>query len=93
MPRPAAGGPAATVAPGKGVSAFAQGFDGQLWWRQLTASGWWTWQAFDGGMTGTPSVVSTASGVFVFVRGRDNGLYWQRFDGTAGQAGSRWAAG
>ncbi len=80
---PEAVGPAATVAAGKGVSAFAQGWDGGLWWRQLTQTGWWTWQAFDGAPTGTPSVVSTASGVFVFVRGRDNNfLYWQRFDGT-----------
>ena len=80
---PEAVGPAATVAAGKGVSAFAQGWDGGLWWRQLTQTGWWTWQAFDGAPTGTPSVVSTASGVFVFVRGRDNDfLYWQRFDGT-----------
>jgi hypothetical protein len=72
----------AAVASGQAVSAFAQATDGQLWWRQLTSAGWWAWQAFDGGVAGTPSVVSTSSGVHVFVRGRDGALYWQHFDGT-----------
>ena len=93
MLHPTTGGPAAAVASGKGVSAFFQGFDGALWWRQLTASGWWTWQAFDGAMTGTPSVVSTASGVFVFVRVATTGCTSSGSTAPAGRAGSRWAAG
>ena len=68
--------------PPEGRECVLPGVRRSLWWRQLTAIGWWTWQVFDGAMTGTPSVVSTGSGVFVFVRGRDNGLYLQRFDGT-----------
>jgi hypothetical protein len=76
------GVPMAAVAPGSGVSAFASGPDGHLWWRQLTSAGAWAWQSFDGGLIGKPAVVSAPSGVYVFVRGLDSAMYWQRYDGT-----------
>ena len=78
-PRPR---PAAAVAAGKGVSAFAQGSDGGC-----------GAPAHPGRLVGVAGVRRGPHrdpergldrvGVFVFVRGRDNNfLYWQRFDGA-----------
>ena len=78
---------AAAVPAGSGMSAFVTGTDGQLWWKQATSDGWWSWQAFGGAVIGKPTAVSTTSGVYVFVRGSDNAVWFQRYDGT------RWSAG
>jgi hypothetical protein len=80
---PAAGEPQAAVAAGNGVSAFATGTDGRLWWRQLTSNGWWAWQPFNGAIIGKVAAVSASSGVYVFGRGLDNALYWQRYTNSS----------
>jgi hypothetical protein len=85
-PAPTSEEPSAAAVPaGAGVSAFARGADGQLWWRQQTSGGWGAWQSFGGRIIGKPAVVSTNSGVYVFARGLDSALWWQRYDG------SRWS--
>jgi hypothetical protein len=65
---------------------FGQGTDNQLWYSQLTATGWTSWGVLGGKLTAKPGAVfvgPTADDYSVFVRSTD-GAVWGRDHSAAG---------
>ena|GEM_PF-571081 len=68
----------ATVSTSAGVSIYARGGDGSLWYDQYNGS-WSGWQSLGGAIYSNPAAVADSSGTWLFIRGPGNAIWDQHF--------------